>query len=109
EPVFSTSPADLRRNSSSMNLSSLFISGIEQVRFGEQQQLRLGIRRRLPEAAPGTVPAHDLEELSLFLLEHDHVEREVHDGAQVGVVPGLAEKAAHLGLVDAPHAEHGNL
>src|SRR5438105_174950 len=78
---------------------------IEQVgfRLGQEQQLRLDVGRvgvRLQLLAHVALPAPQLDQLPVLLLQPGHLEREVDDGPQVAVVPRLADEAVHLALVD---------
>src|SRR5919204_2202254 len=103
EPVCSTRVLAPRRKSTSRNLSSLVISGLDEVCFGEEQQLRFIVRRRGPEAARRAVLADDLQQPPFFVFQHDHLESEPHDRPQVLVVPRLADEAKDLRLVDRTH------
>src|SRR6266850_2034862 len=102
-----TSLSPLRKNSTSTNLSRRFISGLEKICFRQQQQLGVEDGWRIAALARGPISPDDLEKLALLVLEHDHVERQLHDGAQIGVVPGLANEPVDLGLVDRAHGELG--
>src|SRR5207253_7180413 len=98
EPVSSTSAFAPFWKSTSMKASSLGMSTLEQVRFGEHQ-LGLGVDGRTDVPQLGALPAHDGEELAILLLEQDHLEGEMHHGAQAGVVPRLLDEAVDLAFV----------
>src|SRR3954466_6202118 len=100
EPGRRTKPSAPRWKSTSRNLSSLFISVSQEVCFGEEEELGAGVFYGLAARPRRTVRADDVEQLALLVFEEDHLEGELHDGTQVGVVPRLADEAKDFALVD---------